>query len=48
MWQLEVAATSASSGSTASATEYGTFTVRGDEEARTVAPPSNDHSWPRL
>ena len=24
------------------------FTVSGDEDARTVAPPSNDHSWPRL
>src|SRR5262245_53263503 len=48
MWQLDSAATSASSGSTASAREKGTFTDNGEEEAETFTPPSNDHSCARL
>ena len=48
MWQLESAATNASSGSTASAREYGSRTDSGEDEAGTVMPPSNDHVWPRL
>ena len=34
MWQLESAATKASSGSTAAATEYGSFTECGEDDAR--------------
>lgn len=41
MWQLEIDATNASSGSTASALEYGTGTECGDDDAATSAPPSN-------
>src|SRR5258708_21023325 len=41
MWQLEIAATYASSGSTCAGFEYGTGTTDGDEEAGIVAPPSN-------
>jgi hypothetical protein len=48
MWQLEIAATNASSGSTASVTESGTGTECGDEEAGTSTPPSNSQRWPRL
>src|SRR5262245_11096298 len=48
MWQLESAATSASSGSTASARDSGTRTESGEEEAGTVTPPSNDHRCARL
>ena len=48
MWQLEAAATSASSGSTASARESGTGTDIGDEDAGTLTPPSKDHSCARL
>ena len=43
MWQLDRLATSASSGSTASARENGSRTDSGDDEAGTVTPPSNDH-----
>ena len=48
MWQLDVAATSASSGSIFSATDIGSGTDKGDDEAGTRKPPSNCHSWPRL
>src|SRR5260370_42384155 len=41
MWQLEIAATNASSGSTCAGFEYGTGTTDGDGEAGTVRPPSN-------
>ncbi len=48
MWQLEIAATKASSGSTFSATDQGSGTTWGDEEAGTLTPPSNSHQWARL
>ena len=48
MWQLESAATNASSGSTASATEYGSRTLSGEDEAGTVMPPSKRQLCPRL
>ncbi len=48
MWQLDRAATSASSGSTASARESGRRTDSGEDEAGTVTPPSNDHGGARL
>ena len=48
MWQLDTAATNASSGSTASSRERGSGTTDGDEDAATVMPPSNDHEWLRL
>ena len=47
MWQLEVAATSASSGSTPAGSDSGTGTDSGDDEAGTRAPPSNTHSCAR-
>src|SRR5271157_4321895 len=40
MWQLETAATNASSGSTCAGFEQGTGTTEGDGEAGTVTPPS--------
>lgn len=43
MWQLEIAATNASSGSTAAGFENGGRTMDGEGEAETTAPPSNDH-----
>ena len=43
MWQLEMAATKASSGSTAAGFEYGGQTTDGDGDAWMVTPPSNDH-----
>src|SRR5262249_39650731 len=43
MWQLETAATNASSGSTFAGFEYGRGTTEGDGEAGTVMPPSNSH-----
>ena len=48
MWQLDSAATNASSGSTPAGSERGTRTTCGDDEARTIAPPSNSHSCARL
>src|SRR5262245_45109689 len=48
MWQLEADATSASSGSTASAADSGSGTTDGEDEALTVTPPSNAHSCARL
>src|SRR5581483_6137349 len=48
MWQLDSAATRASSGSTASARDRGRRTDDGAEEAGTVMPPSNDQVWARL
>ena len=48
MWQLDKAATKASSGSTASARENGSRTDSGEEEAGTVTPPSKAQVWPRL
>ncbi len=41
MWQLDSAATNASSGSTAASTEKGSRTECGEEEAGTSIPPSN-------
>src|SRR5471032_2861790 len=41
MWQLEIAATNASSGSTCAGFEKGTGTTEGEDEAGTVMPPSN-------
>jgi hypothetical protein len=43
MWQLEMDATNASSGSTYAGFEYGVGTTEGDGEARTVTPPSKLH-----
>src|SRR2546421_5468248 len=40
MWQLEIDATKASSGSTLAGLEYGTGTTEGEGEAGTVKPPS--------
>ena len=48
MWQLESAATSASSGSTAASTDIGTRTTFGEEEAGTSMPPSKRQLWARL
>ena len=48
MWQLEMAATSASSGSTADGSEQGTGTESGDDDPGTSAPPSNRHTCRRL
>jgi hypothetical protein len=41
MWQLEMAAMKASSGSTFAGFDQGTGTIDGDGEAGTVSPPSN-------
>jgi hypothetical protein len=43
MWQLEIDATNASSGSTAAALDHGAGTTDGEEDAGTVAPPSKLH-----
>jgi hypothetical protein len=43
MWQLEIAATKASSGSTFASFEYGFGTAEGEGEAGTVTPPSKLH-----
>jgi len=48
MWQLDNAATSASSGSTPEGSENGSGTVNGDADARTLALPSKSHSCARL
>jgi len=48
MWQLERAATRASSGSTAASTDIGTRTTCGEDEAGTSTPPSKCQVWPRL
>ena len=49
MWQLETAATNASSGSTASATEIRQRArSSGDDDAGTAMPPSKLQLWPRL
>ncbi len=48
MWQLESAATKASSGSTASARDSGNGTTEGEADAATSMPPSKRHAWPRL
>src|SRR4051812_27398213 len=48
MWQLASAATNASSGSTALASEYGTGTDWGELEAARTTPPSKLHRWARL
>jgi diguanylate cyclase (GGDEF)-like protein len=48
MWQLERAATKASSGSTASVTDIGSGTTSGEADAGTLTPPSKRHSCPRL
>jgi len=42
IWQLDTAATNASSGSTYAGFENGTGTTDGEEEAGTVIPPSKD------
>ena len=41
MWQLEMDATNASSGSTCAGLENGAGTTEGEADARTVTPPSN-------
>src|ERR1041384_7807316 len=43
MWQLEIAATYASSGSTLASFDHGFGTLCGDGDAGTVRPPSNVH-----
>src|SRR5512134_2020857 len=43
MWQLEIDATNASSGSTQAGFEYGSGTAAGDAEAWMTIPPSNPH-----
>ena len=48
MWQLETAATKASSGSTAAGSDQGSFTECGELEPGTTAPPSKRHWWARL
>ena len=48
MWQEATEATSASSGSTPAASDIGNGTTSGDEDAVTIAPPSNRHSCRRL
>jgi hypothetical protein len=48
MWQLDAAATRASSGSTAAGSDIGTGTDNGDDDAGTVSPPSKRHSCARL
>jgi len=48
MWQLESAATSASSGSTAASTDSGTRTTCGEEDAGTSIPPSKRQECARL
>jgi hypothetical protein len=48
MWQLEIAATNASSGSTASARDRGGGTKAGEADAATLTPPSKRHSCARL
>src|SRR3977135_1054017 len=48
MWQLESAATSASSGSTAASTDNGTRTTCGEEDAGTSRPPSKRQGVARL
>src|SRR5262245_57079966 len=47
MWQLDSEATSASSGSTAAATDMGSGTTCGDDDAATSVPPSNNQRGPR-
>ncbi|KGS86909.1 hypothetical protein X976_3602 [Burkholderia pseudomallei MSHR7500] len=44
MWQLDSAATNASSGSTAVGSENGTRTTCGELDAGTRTPPSKRHS----
>ena len=48
MWQLEIEATNASSGSIAEGSDMGGRTECGDAEAGTVSPPSKLHSCARL
>jgi hypothetical protein len=48
MWQLDSAATSASSGSTPAGSEKGTRTTLGEDEAGTSAPPSKLQRCARL
>src|SRR5436190_4926525 len=47
MWQLAMAATNASSGSTCAGFDHGAGTAAGDGEAGTVTPPSKVHVWSR-
>src|SRR6266536_6344722 len=47
MWQLAIAATSASSGSTARGSDSGTRTMCGEDDAWITAPPSNVQVWAR-
>src|SRR5690242_15345055 len=46
MWQLEIEATKASSGSTAASTENGSRTTCGDDDAGTSTPPSKRQVCP--
>jgi hypothetical protein len=48
MWQLDSAATSASSGSTAFSADSGTRTTCGEDEAGTSTPPSKCQVCARL
>ncbi|HEV8079989.1 MAG TPA: hypothetical protein VGP43_04705 [Chitinophagaceae bacterium] len=48
IWQLEIAATKASSGSTADASDIGVGTTCGEEDAGIFVPPSNAHVCFRL
>ncbi len=43
MWQLAMAATKASSGSTCAGLDHGAGTTEGAGDAGTVTPPSNSH-----
>jgi hypothetical protein len=47
-WQLDRLATKASSGSTAPASDIGSGTTAGEEDAGTTVPPSKCHVWARL
>ena len=48
MWQLESAATKASSGSIAAGSDMGSGTTCGEEEAGSSRPPSKRHVCRRL
>jgi hypothetical protein len=48
MWQLDSAATNASSGSTAEGSENGARTTSGELDPGTSVPPSKRQRWRRL
>lgn len=48
MWQLEIEAMKASSGSTAAGSDQGRGTTWGEDDAGTSRPPSKRSQWRRL